>query len=126
MTCTEKDNACTQEPAKPFSLWQALKDLVGKDILDAPLPIQQYCPLGELQFRAEAELEYTELLDQVSAGKLQILRSALRTRQMSCAPSAGGCAPQGQYRPDAAGGCMLADRVLRGAAPLQVLQSRHG
>ena len=55
----------TQEPSKPFSLWQALKDLVGKDILDAPLPIQQYCPLSELQFRAEAELEYTELFDQV-------------------------------------------------------------
>ncbi len=52
-----------QEPLKPFSLWQALKDLIGKDILDAPLPIGQYCPLTELQFRAE-ELEYTELLDQ--------------------------------------------------------------
>ena len=53
-----------QEPLRPFSLWQALKDLIGKDILDAPLPIGQYCPLTELQFRAE-ELEYTELLDQV-------------------------------------------------------------
>ncbi|KAK9916573.1 hypothetical protein WJX75_004348 [Coccomyxa subellipsoidea] len=54
-----------QEPLKPFSLWQALKDLIGKDILDAPLPIGQYCPLTELQFRAE-ELEYTELLDQAA------------------------------------------------------------
>ncbi|CAL8466516.1 g6052 [Coccomyxa elongata] len=54
-----------KESLKPFSLWQALKDLIGKDILDAPLPIGQYCPLTELQFRAE-ELEYTELLDQAS------------------------------------------------------------
>ncbi|EIE26264.1 hypothetical protein COCSUDRAFT_32122 [Coccomyxa subellipsoidea C-169] len=54
-----------QEPLRPFSLWQALKDLIGKDILDAPLPIGQYCPLTELQFRAE-ELEYTELLDQAA------------------------------------------------------------
>ena len=49
---------------KPFSLWAALKGLIGKDILDAPLPIGQYCPLTELQFRCD-ELECTRLLDQV-------------------------------------------------------------
>ena len=38
--------------------------MIGKDILDAPLPIGQYCPLTELHFRCD-ELECTQLLDQV-------------------------------------------------------------
>ena len=59
-------NAALQEVCKPFSLWTALKGLIGKDILDAPLPIGQYCPLTELQFRCD-ELECTYLLDQVDA-----------------------------------------------------------
>ena len=59
-------NAAMQEVCKPFSLWAALKGLIGKDILDAPLPIGQYCPLTELQFRCD-ELECTYLLDQVIA-----------------------------------------------------------
>ena len=50
---------------KPFSLWASLKGLIGKDIMDATLPIGQHCPLTELQFRGD-ELECTRLLDEVT------------------------------------------------------------
>lgn len=59
-------NAAVQEDPKPYRIWEVIRGLVGNDMLDAPLPIGQYCPLTSLQFRC-AELEYTRLLDQVAS-----------------------------------------------------------
>ena len=42
-----------------------LKGVIGKDLLDADLPISQYAPFTALHARC-AELECTRLLDQVS------------------------------------------------------------
>lgn len=75
---------------KPFSLWASLKGLIGKDIMDATLPIGQHCPLTELQFRGD-ELECTRLLDEVmKRGVSMYMRSGCR---IACESFAGapGC-----------------------------------
>ena len=54
-----------QEASKPIRAWEVLKGVIGKDLLDADLPISQYAPFTALHARC-AELECTRLLDQVS------------------------------------------------------------
>ena len=34
-----------QEASKPIRTWEVLKGVIGKDLLDADLPISQYAPL---------------------------------------------------------------------------------
>ena len=63
-----------QEDPKQCRIWEVIKGLVGNDLLDAPLPIGQYCPFTTLHFRC-AELEYTRLLDQVASPLCQSLSS---------------------------------------------------
>ena len=57
--------AVVQEGSKPIRTWEVLKGVIGKDLLDADLPISQYAPFTALHARC-AELECTRLLDQVS------------------------------------------------------------
>ncbi|CAK0732247.1 hypothetical protein CVIRNUC_000104 [Coccomyxa viridis] len=54
-----------QEPSKPIRTWEVLKGVIGKDLLDADLPISQYAPFTALHARC-AELECTRLLDQAA------------------------------------------------------------
>lgn len=50
-------------------LWSIIKDVVySADFARMPMPVSFHEPLSELQQRAE-DLEYTELLDQVSTHK---------------------------------------------------------
>ena len=75
-----------QEASKPIRTWEVLKGVIGKDLLDADLPISQYAPFTALHARC-AELECTRLLDQVHPGLSYRPGSLLHAVSVPCKES---------------------------------------
>ena len=53
-----------EQPEKAASLWAIVKNAIGRDLRNLPLPVELHEPITDLQKMAE-NTEYTELLDQV-------------------------------------------------------------
>lgn len=74
---SEQHRECREQLPEPEdglgnqrNLWSILKDVVHSgDFARMPMPVSFHEPLSELQQRAE-DLEYSELLDEVSAALL--------------------------------------------------------